>query len=153
MILREMLARYEHSVRVRQRELEKFRENAERYIADSSSEIDRGMETINLIREQISKSVDKSDSPAPEVPSYAHALDEIGVGKENQSEIIRRAVREILKASERPLKRAEIKRRLDERGIVIASSDPLELIRAALRRGPEFSFVPHKGYALHPDER
>jgi hypothetical protein len=67
----------------------------------------------------------------------------------SQSELIRQAAKQILQSAEHPLSQREIKSKMDELGIVIKAKNPIELIRAALRRHPsEFGHIKTKGWVL-----
>ncbi|WP_296746327.1 hypothetical protein [Mesorhizobium sp.] len=71
----------------------------------------------------------------------------------SESERIRDAARRILRDAGRPLMQREIKAKMDEIGVRIQSADPVELVRAALRRhNDEFQHVKGRGWTLASPE-
>lgn len=158
-VLSEMLVKYEESVRLQQQELESFRVRASAYTEYLETEIASNLETIEVVKRQLSKSMPATiANPMPSSGEHRQSRTvRIGTraegsaasnGQESQSELIRAAAIDILKMERRPLKQAELKQLMDARGLEIRSGDPVELIRAALRRAPEFKHVPRVGYVL-----
>ena len=156
-LLRETIAKCQENVRTREQELLNFRKLADAYISYLEAEIRDNREIIAFSEKQLSKSTRLVDVPAipnflgggsRETVSATKTRLRDGQPPANQSELIRAATREILAAERRPLKQAEIKHLMDERGLVISSGDPVDLIRAALRRAPEFQHLPRIGYVL-----
>jgi hypothetical protein len=152
-----MLSRYERSVHLQQEELKAFREKAEAYASHLEFEIAGNLETIEILRLQLEKSRPMPQNPllsalprqprAGRMPSQESERDGGGT-HQSQSDLIRSAAASILREERRPLKQAELKQQMDARGIEIRSGDPVDLIRAALRRAPEFKHIPRVGYIL-----
>ncbi|AXV16585.1 hypothetical protein CYG48_13340 [Neorhizobium sp. SOG26] len=155
-VLKEMLSRYESSVQLQKEELEAFREKAVAYVRYLESEIAENLETMEIIKRQLEKSPPAARNPlSPTIfpqPRAVRTPDQRGEGgagvQKSQSDVIRSVAAAILREERRPLKQAELKQLMDARGIEIRSGDPVDLIRAALRRAPEFKHIPRVGYIL-----
>ncbi|MDX8479059.1 hypothetical protein RFN28_11315 [Mesorhizobium sp. VK24D] len=128
---------------------EDYRKKAEEFIAARSAEIVRTQKSIEVFQAELAamRSFREVSPPAePSIPTMPAATT-----SENTSESgrIRDAARGILREAGRPLMQREIKAKMDEIGVEIQSADPVELIRAALRRhSTEFQHVKGQGWAL-----
>lgn len=148
--------------RVRDQELEittfrkvaaEYQKKAEAYLEARDAEIARTLNSIQVFEAELAAMRGCRDDPPPKellIPSFPAAF---AGGDTSESERIRDAARRILGEAGRPLMQREIKAKMDEIGVVIQSADPVELIRAALRRhAREFRHVKGQGWALVSSE-
>ncbi|NEJ85366.1 hypothetical protein GR223_05290 [Rhizobium leguminosarum] len=160
-IFRELVARYEDSVREKKDKLADYRRQAEAYTSFLESEIAEDQERLDRLRAELASiETSKAHRPAPpivvsaprvkprppkaEAPVSKHSEKPAG----NQSELIRRTAKEILTREGRPLMQSQLYLKMQEMGVEIISTDPKELIRSALKGGDEFRHISGQGWAL-----
>jgi predicted ribosome quality control (RQC) complex YloA/Tae2 family protein len=149
--MRNRVQEQERELALFQKAAEDYRKKAEEFVSARCAEIARTQESIEVLEAELAvmRGFYKGSPPGePVVPAGAIA------GNASESERIRDAAREILREAGRPLMQREIKTKMDEIGFEIQSADPVELIRAALRRHrTEFRHVKGQGWALAgPDD-
>ncbi|WP_065376809.1 hypothetical protein [Ensifer adhaerens] len=140
---------YEASVSARERELEEFRNRAQAYVKSVEEEIQKDRTTIDSLKQQlVEREAGALAAPTFGFTQHMPSGNAPVEAQKTQTAIIRAAAREILEQEGRPMSRAEIKTKIEERGIVIESTDVAELIRAALKRGRGFRHISGVGYEL-----
>lgn len=147
--MREVVSRFEEVLREREQELTQFRAQAAAYEKFLRDQIDKDSSILEILKEDI-KSREEAIVLPPDLgtsnntpPNRASRQRSI-----SQTERIRTAARRILAHHGGTLTRAEIRAHMEEEGVVVESADFLELIRAALKRSPEFVHVSGVGYKL-----
>lgn len=163
-ILKSLLETMEISVRTKTDELTQFRQSmskflqeAEEFISCREAEIVRDLDRIKLFQaemDEMSKEAAKSQPPAfPDATEFSVSSDGLSESG-SQSRRIREAARAILLRAKRPMHQAEIHQAMVGMGVVVNSSRPAELIRAALRRDDaEFQHVKRLGWILAENEK
>lgn len=155
-ILESLLDAMKKRVQEQEQELTSFRKAAEDYqkkaegfMVARNAEIVRARKSIEIFEAELTamrgfREVSPPAEPSiPTLPAVTTAEDA------SESERIRDAARRILREAGRPMMQREIKAKMDEIGVVIQSADPVELIRAALRRHrAEFRHVKGQGWTL-----
>lgn len=160
-IFRELVLRYEESVDEKKKKLADYRRQAEAYTSFLENDINEDQKRLERLRlELASIETAKANQPlapdtaplsAPSLPNKVTAgtnLKRTERPSGSQSELIRHKAREILAQEGRPLMQSQLKAKMQEMGIEIISSDPKELIRAALKGRPEFRHIRGEGWAL-----
>lgn len=141
-----LLRALEKEVLQKQEELGQFRMRADQYCQDQEAEITKALAHIEIIRTQMREwttesLVDKPFTPTAEEKSQP-ALNV------TQSDRVRNAAKVILRDAGEPVMQLELKKRMEAKGIFIHARNPVDLIRAALRRGPEFKHIHNQGWTL-----
>ncbi|WP_139052562.1 hypothetical protein [Rhizobium phaseoli] len=155
-ILKSLLDAMKKRVQEQERELDVFRKaaedhqrKAEEFIAGRNAEIARTRKSIEVFQSELAAMHDARTIVPSAVLLIPTTLENAPADNASESERIRDAARRILREAGRPLMQREIKAKMDEMGVVIQSADPVELIRAALRRHvDEFQHVKGQGYTL-----
>lgn len=147
-------------MREKQDKLADYRRQAETYASFLENEIAEDQSRLDRLRAELA-SIEASTAhrPAPPqvaapaaVPRTSKVRPAISKSSDrpprSQSELIRRAAMEILAKEESPLMQHQLKLKMQEMGVEIISTDPKELIRAALKDRPEFRHIKGEGWAL-----
>lgn len=145
--LLQLVEQLEATVRDKEAELADFELRAQEYLDALRADISRTRKRIELFRSEVDAMKSEKRPVAPFLAATA-IRPELSDDQENQSNRIRDAARAILAEAGRPMMQSEIKAQMDERGIVIVSKKVIELIRAALRRDPEFKHIKGQGWIL-----
>lgn len=159
-MLQQTLEAFRASLAAHELRLADFRETAAVYVELMEEEIARARRTIEVLEKEVTKAEADSIGQPNVRRTVTHAVGRVGAvsndtddsgRKESQSQTIRSNAEIVLREAKRPLKQSEIWRALVERGITISSADPVELVRAALRRAPGFRHIPRRGYVWEGD--
>lgn len=160
-IFRELVLRYEESVREKQKMLIHYREQMELYTSSLEREISEDQERLDRLRAELAsiesyranrpappsvEGISLANRPLPRaVPETTKRFDK---SAGNQSQLIRSAARDILSREGRPLMQSQLNSKMLEMGLEIMSRDPKELIRSALKGGDEFRHIRGQGWTL-----
>lgn len=141
-----LLRALEKEVLEKRDSLAEFRARADQYCRDREADITKTLQHIEIIRTQIRERMKEPlvDDPLPAVGEVQARP----ASNTTQSDRVREAARIILSEAGEPVMQLDLKRRMEDRGIFIRARNPVDLIRAALRRSPEFKHVPNKGWTL-----
>lgn len=141
----------------KERHLREFRQKADSYVQHLTAEIESDRDRLRRLQLELDEAAWNSERPdmplpRPDRTDAARGTRQSSV-TENQSELIRQVAKSILMdAAGNPLMQNEIRLKMEERGYAIRSKDASELIRAALKRSPEFLYTPGKGWTLVKDK-
>lgn len=128
--------------------LSRFRKEADEYCEKLERLIEKDKQRIEVFRTHLVEMGSEDGTARP----LARALRETSRSNLiSQSEIIRQTSRDILAASKTPLDQVANYNRMKDKGVVVEGKNPLDLIRAALRRGPDFDFTAKQGWRLKAD--
>ena len=144
-----LLLSLEKQILQREEDLSKFRVRAEQYCADQEAEIAKAKARVEIIRAEMTELMREPlvDNP---LASTTEAKAPSGTPV-NQSDRIREAAKTILAEAGEPVMQLELKRRMESKGIHIYAKNPVDLIRSALRRDPDFKHIHTKGWTLTSD--
>jgi hypothetical protein len=152
-MLQQTLDVFRASLAANEQRLAEFRETASIYVELMEEEIARARRTIDVLEKEVKKTTPTAQHRVHRSVKHAMGRAEIVTDgkdanrrKESQSHLIRSNAQLVLRDAKHPLKQAEIWKALVERGVSISSADPVELVRAALRRAPGFRHIPRRGY-------
>ena len=152
--------RYVSGVDEKERQLADFRRKSEEYVAHLEAEIKADRERLGRLQRELEESV----TSLPDRPQIPPILKDVASGPQSlplpnlasgkQSAMIREAAKAILmEAGGAPMMQNEIRLKMEERGEIIHSDAPNELIKVALGRGKEFVHTPRKGWTLVSQEQ
>ncbi|MDX0134882.1 hypothetical protein [Sinorhizobium meliloti] len=140
-----LLVSLEKQVHEKEEELARFRVKAEEFCRDREAELEKDRERIEIFRFHMLEMRKAAKISSPLIPRM-DLQDQVSLG--SQSERIRHAAKEILREAGEPIMQIELLRRMEAKGIHVRAKNPVDLIRAALRRNPEFQHVHGKGWTL-----
>ena len=152
--LQQLVEQLEDGVREKEAELADFEKRAQQHVNALRKDLLRKRKRIELFRHEMA---DMRTEACPATPfdltittdkeSFGIEIKTIG-DQASQSARIRAAAKVILRDAGRPMMQKEIESEIKSRGIQIFSTRLIELIRAALRRGPEFKHIKNEGWIL-----
>ncbi|EJT05015.1 hypothetical protein RCCGE510_11169 [Rhizobium sp. CCGE 510] len=141
-----LLLSLEKRVLQKEDELAQFRVRADQYCRDQEAEISKAKAQVEIIRAQMLevKKEPLVDNPLAPVKEEKAQL----TSTVTQSDRIRDAAKVLLREAGEPVMQLELKKRMEAKGIYIHARNPVDLIRSALRRNPEFKHIHAQGWTL-----
>jgi hypothetical protein len=132
----------EQQILQRESELEALRA----FCAQTEAEIARSQKHAEILRVQLDEMRQERSASKPfALEKYPGAkLGRPGM----QSEQIRQLAKVILREAGKPIMQLDLKERMEAKGLLLQTVNPVDLIRSALRNQPEFRHIRAKGWTL-----
>lgn len=115
-------------------------------VDETEQDVARLRSRAEILRVQVKET--RQESSRAKSPTRDHHKGAKAGRPGKQSEQIRQLAKEILREEGRPIMQLDLKERMEAKGLLLQTVNPVDLIRSALRNQPEFRHVRSKGWTL-----